>query len=272
MEQIPNTTVFIKKKTYYPLETSFLNRRSLNIILFLLIAASIISEAILAWNAQMKIPFHTGTLLFWILAGIVSLGFLLFLNFQIKGKSDIDKGVNDEAKTVVSSDSSSPKSLYTTDDNKFNASLLLQGLDKKRSVADFAEALIKNINNEFKIVQAVFYVKKDEQRFTPAAGFAISKEFMDSSFIPGEGVNGQAALDGKVKIMSVIPENYRLIKSGLGNGSPSYISIIPFMHEKECIGMLEFSAFQKRTAEKMELLKILSVSVGQILFKIIQKK
>ncbi len=223
----------------------------------------------------MKIPFHGGVLLFWMLAGFISLGLLLFLNFQLKSKSLANNKVPEENSTDGLAAYPSNFKTDQKDDNDFTASLLLTGLDQAGTPEEFADGVINNINREFQIVQALFYLKENggnKQEFKLITGYAISETSNNEKFTIGEGINGQAAADGQVIILSDIPDKYRIIESGLGSGKPPYIGIVPLMYEKECLALLEFSAFKKRTMDKKDILQIFSLRVGQVLFNIIQNR
>ena len=223
----------------------------------------------------MKIPFHSGVLLFWVLTGLLSLGLLLFLNFRLKTNTTSDNKVPEDnsAEELVAYPSIFKPS--QGDDNDFNASLLLTGLDRANTPEEFAETVIKNINREFQIVQALFYIQDTEENkqvYKLVTGYAVSETSNNSTFITGEGINGQAAADGQVVILSNIPENYRIIESGLGSSIPPYIGIVPLMHENDCLALLEFSAFKKRTMDKKDILQIFSAKSGQFLLNIIQNR
>jgi hypothetical protein len=225
----------------------------------------------------MKIHFHAGILLFWMITGFISLGLLLFLNFQVKPKtSDENKDLSVASEELVNPNFKSGSN--QPDDKDFTASLLLKKLDEAKSSIEFAEAVVRNINKEFQIVQALFYIKEDhnikedQNNFRLIDSYAISESLSNAGFKLGDGINGQAAQDGQVKILSNIPEKYRMIDSGLGSGKPSYLGIVPFMHENECLALLEFSSFRERTINKKDVLEIFSMKAGQFLFNIIDNR
>src|SRR5712692_11702582 len=90
----------------------------------------------------------------------------------------------------------------------------------------------------------VFYImdvpKEGEARLTLAATYAYKeRKNLSKEFRIGEGVVGQAAFEKQRILLTNAPENYVRISSGLGEGKPLQIIVLPIIFEGQVYGALE---------------------------------
>ncbi len=76
-----------------------------------------------------------------------------------------------------------------------------------------------------------------------------------STFLPGEGIAGQAAVERKVIILNDLPPNYIKIASGLGQGSPRFLAAIPVATQDRVLAVIEVASFSSLTNEQRTLLE-----------------
>src|SRR5690606_36319811 len=57
----------------------------------------------------------------------------------------------------------------------------------------------------------------------------------------GEGVVGQAALEGKQILLDKVPAEYLTIRSRLSSSSPAHIVVLPILFEDQVLGVLELA-------------------------------
>ena len=76
-------------------------------------------------------------------------------------------------------------------------------------------------------------------------------------FSVGEGLSGQAVKDKKSLYLTDIPEGYITIISGLGEGNPKSLFIVPAFSEDEVIGLAEFASLIEIDETKRELIEIM---------------
>ena len=74
-------------------------------------------------------------------------------------------------------------------------------------------------------------------------------------FAPGEGLIGQAARDGEVRLVTEVPADYVSVKSALGESAPRTLLIVPFSHEGRCMGVMELAFFDLPGTPVLELMR-----------------
>jgi CHASE3 domain sensor protein len=75
------------------------------------------------------------------------------------------------------------------------------------------------------------------------ASFAYDrKKFLTKRIDPGNGILGQAFLEGGTLRMSELPKGYLNISSGLGEIQPSFLVIVPFRFNENTEAMLEIAS------------------------------
>ncbi len=71
----------------------------------------------------------------------------------------------------------------------------------------------------------------------------------------GEGLIGQAAVEGRTLYVDDIPEGYIKIISGLGSASPKHLLIVPVKNQKETLGVIEIASFTDLTEDKRKFVE-----------------
>ena len=87
--------------------------------------------------------------------------------------------------------------------------------------------------------------------FDVEASYAVPEEFQPQSFVAGEGLNGQAAVDGVPRVVEDIPGHFLPVSSGLGHSSPVFLYLLPVMKEGRCTHLFEVATFVKSDIEKL---------------------
>jgi len=77
-----------------------------------------------------------------------------------------------------------------------------------------------------------------------------------------EGLAGQAAYEGKMMILSEIPENYMKVQSGLGGMPPRHLAVMPILHEEGVKGVIELGSVTEISEEKIEFLQFVLKDIG----------
>lgn len=103
---------------------------------------------------------------------------------------------------------------------------------------------------------AVFYVMNPDQRLQllSAYGYQERKE-LKSLYSIGEGLIGQCALERTPITLSDPPPDYVRINSGLGDGVPACIVLLPVLSLDQVLGVLELAAFHVPTPRELALLE-----------------
>lgn len=107
---------------------------------------------------------------------------------------------------------------------------------------------LKSICKQLEAGQGALYtVQEDETQkwIELTGGYALSiGENASIRFDMGEGLIGQAAVEGKTFYIDDIPDGYMKIASGLGMASPRYLLIVPLKKEDTVVGVMEVSSFK----------------------------
>jgi CHASE3 domain sensor protein len=76
----------------------------------------------------------------------------------------------------------------------------------------------------------------------------------------GQGLVGQAFLEGRSVMMTEIPNGYTQITSGLGESTPNCILIVPFKSNDKIEAVIELAGFKKFEAHEIEFME----KIGEI--------
>src|SRR5689334_659972 len=81
----------------------------------------------------------------------------------------------------------------------------------------------------------------------------------------GEGLVGQAALEGKRIVLSKVPADYILISSALGEAPPHAIVVVPILFEGEVKGVIELASFERFSGIQLAFLDQMLESLGIVI-------
>jgi signal transduction histidine kinase/HAMP domain-containing protein len=110
----------------------------------------------------------------------------------------------------------------------------------------------------------------DETEYKLLAGYGLPpREHRPSSFGVGEGLIGQAALEGKTILVTDLPAGYITIGSGLGEASPRGVMALPVPFEEQVLAVIELASFRPFTPVNQAFLEQIVETVGVVLNTII---
>lgn len=161
--------------------------------------------------------------------------------------------------------------------------------DKQRThinegLSDFSEILGNNTNNLKKFCEevivnlvrflnanqgAMFVVNRDddgEEYLEMMACYAYNKKkYMHRKVQKGQGLAGQAWLEGQRIYMTKVPDNYVTITSGLGFSTPRCVLIIPLIFNEQTHGVIELASFQELEDYELGFVERVSESISSSL-------
>jgi HAMP domain-containing protein/CheY-like chemotaxis protein/GAF domain-containing protein len=103
-----------------------------------------------------------------------------------------------------------------------------------------------------------------ELRLISTYGYKQRKN-VASKFKIGEALVGQAALEQKPILVAQAPEDYVRISSGLGEGVPINLIVLPVLFEDQVLAVIELASFQRFAAVQQGFLEQLSETIGVVL-------
>ncbi|HEU4564977.1 MAG TPA: HAMP domain-containing protein [Gemmatimonadaceae bacterium] len=92
-----------------------------------------------------------------------------------------------------------------------------------------------------------------------------ARKHVANRFAPGEGLVGQAALEGKPILLTNVPDDYIQINSGLGEAPPRNIMVLPILFEGDVKAVVELASFLPFSTIHQTFLDQLQESIGVVL-------
>ena len=103
---------------------------------------------------------------------------------------------------------------------------------------------------------AAVYVKEDHGGLNRVAtyGFSREQEAVDQQIYNGEGIAGQAVLQGRLIRLDEVPADYFKVSSGLGDGVPRSVLVVPTSDDGRVNGVIELGFLRALDERDQEFL------------------
>jgi signal transduction histidine kinase/CheY-like chemotaxis protein len=113
-------------------------------------------------------------------------------------------------------------------------------------------------------VVAAVYVRQEHGGLLRVAsyGFSRQQELQEQSIYSGEGVVGQAAEQEKLIRLDDVPLDYFKVSSGLGDGSPRSVLVVPTSNDDNVNGVIELGFLRTLTPRDIEFMELIADNVG----------
>ena len=152
---------------------------------------------------------------------------------------------------------------------KSNLGDVTNAIQHADTLADLSNTLFSKIAPLVNLGSGVFYIlEEDKLRLLGSYAAQDLKEY----FSIGEGLVGQSAFEKAPIYISNPPYEYSQISSGLGHGSPKYISVIPVILDGRVLGVVELASFDEFNSRAKtlldDLLPLLAISMEMLERKI----
>jgi CheY-like chemotaxis protein/signal transduction histidine kinase/HAMP domain-containing protein len=143
---------------------------------------------------------------------------------------------------------------------------LLQG---QRDLQAVTKLILSELAPLVSAHHGVFYMMDSSEsdarlRMIASYGYRSSRK-LPTSFLPGEGLVGQCALE-KVRIwLTDVPRDYIVVSSGLGAAPPTNIVVLPILFEQQVKAVIEIASLDRFTETHLSFLDQLMESIGVVL-------
>jgi signal transduction histidine kinase/DNA-binding response OmpR family regulator/CHASE3 domain sensor protein len=113
-------------------------------------------------------------------------------------------------------------------------------------------------------VVAAVYVRQEHGGLIRVAsyGFSREQELQEHSIYSGEGVVGKAAEQDQIITLENVPQDYFKVTSGLGEGSPRSVVVVPTSNDDQVNGVIELGFLRELTPRDLEFLELVAENVG----------
>jgi signal transduction histidine kinase/HAMP domain-containing protein len=159
---------------------------------------------------------------------------------------------------------------YWLKTNLARISGLLQG---HRDLPTLAELIMDELIPLVGAQHGTFFIKNDTSEgaiLRLIAGYGLPADLAaPSQFRLGQSLIGQVAKTRKPIVVDDAPPGYVRISSGLGDGAPVSLIVLPIVFEGQVLGVIEAGSFSRFTQVRQDFLEQLMETIGVIVNSII---
>ncbi|PWB31017.1 two-component system sensor histidine kinase/response regulator [Pseudomonas sp. SDI] len=124
--------------------------------------------------------------------------------------------------------------------------------------------ILQFFGNYLGSVVAALYVRDDHGNLRRVASYGFSREQDGQEQLLGaqEGLLGQAVMQGRLIRLDDVPEGYFKVNSGLGDGLPRSVLMMPASNDGQINGVVELGFLRPLDERDIEFLELVSDNVG----------
>jgi CheY-like chemotaxis protein/signal transduction histidine kinase/HAMP domain-containing protein len=143
---------------------------------------------------------------------------------------------------------------------------LLQG---QRDLQAVTKLILSELAPLVSAHHGVFYMMDSQEldarlRMIASYGYRSSRK-LPTSFLPGEGLVGQCAVEKTRIWLTDVPRDYIVVSSGLGAAPPTNIVVLPILFEQQVKAVIEIASLDRFTETHLSFLDQLMESIGVVL-------
>ncbi|WP_291855952.1 GAF domain-containing protein [Marinilabilia sp.] len=181
-------------------------------------------------------------------------------NQQLRSVNDIQKNKYEEERKWMNQKIDKLQEIVTAYEKKENEATrfasyqekVLQQLTNIKDSGKNKHKLLYSLGELFHGMAVILYKKEEPGgRFNVEASYGLAEDAPVAGFISGEGLHGQAVVDGVAVVVGDIPESYIEVETALGKSDNYYLYLLPVMKENECNRLLEILTFKESRIKEM---------------------
>ncbi|MBI2266335.1 MAG: HAMP domain-containing protein, partial [Armatimonadetes bacterium] len=152
---------------------------------------------------------------------------------------------------------------------KTNLAKFTRMLQGQRDLETVSRKILSELAPLVSAQQGIFYLTETEDE-QPVLKLLSSYAYRErknlaSRFKQGEGLVGQCVLEKERILVSDVPQDYIKISSGLGEGTPLNIIVLPVLYEGQVKAVIELASFRRFSEIHQAFLDQLTESIGIVL-------
>ncbi|WP_426200817.1 response regulator [Pseudomonas sp. TWP3-1] len=111
---------------------------------------------------------------------------------------------------------------------------------------------------------AAMYVREEHGGLKRVASYGFSREQEEQAqaIYSGEGIVGQVAQQARLIRLDSVPSDYFKVSSGLGQGLPHSVLVVPTSDDERVNGVIELGFLRPLTDRDIELLELIAGNIG----------
>ncbi len=152
---------------------------------------------------------------------------------------------------------------------KTNLTKFTRMLQGQRDLLTVANLVLAELAPLVAAQHGVFYIhgsEDGENHLRLLGSYAYQKrKHLSDRFQIGEGLIGQCALERQRILLESVPDDYIKVSSGLGEGNPKNIIVLPVVFENEVKAVIELASVQDFSDTHLAFLDQLTESIGIVL-------
>jgi signal transduction histidine kinase/HAMP domain-containing protein/CheY-like chemotaxis protein len=152
--------------------------------------------------------------------------------------------------------------------NLASISGMLQG---QRDLPAVTQLIMSEVTPMVNAQHGAFFLAEPGEEIEPglalasAYGYTPNRSELPSRFGIGEGLIGQAAFERKTIAMTDVPPGYIKVGSGLGDGTPADVLVMPVLFEDQVLGVIELASLRPFSEVHRDFLARISETIGVVL-------
>jgi hypothetical protein len=153
---------------------------------------------------------------------------------------------------------------------KTNVARFTRMLQGQRDLLGVARQVLNELAPLVNAHHGAFYMTESTDADRPQLKLFASYAYQERKAVSnvwrfGEGLVGQAALEGKRIVLSKVPSDYIQISSALGEAPPHAIVVVPIPFENEVKGVIELASFERFSGIQLAFLDQMLESLGIVI-------
>src|SRR4051794_9323377 len=105
---------------------------------------------------------------------------------------------------------------------------------------------------------------EDRLRLVASYGYR-RRQGQEDGFRLGEGLIGQAAVEGKAIVLTKVPDDYIKVSPGLGGAPARNVAVLPVLFEEQVLGVIELASLHSFSEINRQFLDQITETIGVVL-------